>query len=319
VRGRVLRYHARMSDAITFTPARTDIGAVSVYFGHKNGKYPDGNQVIVRGAEMRVAFDTPLVSNHIGADFDGVDMVILGHVHEDHMAGLHRVPKAQVWVHEADAAAARSWPGLATHYGYPGSTGERLRQKIEAQFHYRPRPDAQTYPNGHVWELGGGVRVSAHHLPGHTSGHCALVVEPAGVAFIGDIDLTGFGPYYGDATSNLADFRRTLEKVKDLPVTQWITSHHRGLISDRASFLQMLEAFAAKLDERSDKLLNMLRPGPRTLDELVAERLLYPPGYEEIWVDDAERRTIDQHLQELIGSGQVRLLGAGAAAAYALA
>lgn len=299
--------------------ARTDIGAVSVYFGHKNGKYPDGNQVIVRGAEMRVAFDTPLVSNHIGGDFDGVDMVILGHVHEDHMAGLHRVPKAQVWVHEADAAAARSWPGLAAHYGYPGSTGERLRQKIEAQFHYRPRPDALTYPDGHVWELGGGVRVSAHHLPGHTSGHCALVVEPAGVAFIGDIDLTGFGPYYGDATSNLADFRRTLNKVKDLPVTQWITSHHRGLISDRASFLQMLAAFAAKFDERSDKLLNMLRPGPRTLDELVAERLLYPPGYEEIWVDDAERRTIDQHLQELIGSGQVRLLGAGAAVAYGLA
>ena len=305
--------------ASAFVPTRTDIGAVTVYFGHKNGKYPDGNQVIVRGADARVAFDTPLVSNHIGPDFDGVDMVVLGHVHEDHMAGLHRVPRAQVWAHEADVAAARSWPGLAAHYGYPGTTGEKLRQKIEAQFHYTPRPDAQSYADGHVWDLGGGVRITAHHLPGHTSGHCALVVEPAGVAFIGDIDLTGFGPYYGDATSSLPDFRRTLDKVKDLPVTQWVTSHHRGLISDRATFLQMLEAFAAKVDERSDKLMQMLSREPRTLSELVAERLLYPQGYEELWVNDAERRTIAQHLQELIARGRVQAQGEGDAARYALA
>ncbi len=305
--------HPSAAAAVT----RTDIGVVTVYFGDKNGKYPDGNQVIVRGTDLRVAFDTPLVSNHIGADFDGVDMVILGHVHEDHMAGLHRVPKAQVWVHEADVAAARSWPGLAAHYGYPGTTGERLRQKIEAQFHYQPRPDAQAYADGHVWELGGGVRVTAHHLPGHTSGHCALVVEPAGVAFIGDIDLTGFGPYYGDATSNLRDFRSTLRKVADLPATQWVTSHHRGLISDRAAFLQMLDAFAAKLDERSDKLLGMLQGAPRSVDELVQQRLLYPPGYAELWVDDAERRTITQHLDELLQAGAVQTMADGAVTRYA--
>ena len=40
------------------------------------------------------------------------------------------------------------------------------------------------------------------HMPGHTAGHTVLLVEPEGVAFIGDIDLTGFGPYYGDACSS---------------------------------------------------------------------------------------------------------------------
>lgn len=299
--------------------ARTKIGAVTIYFGQKNGKYPDGNQVLVRGGDLRVAFDTPLVSNHIGPDFDEVDMVILGHVHEDHMAGLYRVPQAQVWVHEADVAAARSWPGLAAHYGYPGTTGERLRRKIEAQFHYAPRPDAQAYADGQQWDLGAGVIVTAHHLPGHTAGHCALVVEPAGVAFIGDIDLTGFGPYYGDATSSLADFRRTLKKVRDLPARHWVTSHHRGLIIDRAAFVEMLDAFAAKLDERSDKLLHMLAAGPRSVDELVAQRLLYPQGYEELWVDDAERRTILQHLDELLAEGRVVAGGQADRLAYARA
>ena len=37
------------------------------------------------------------------------------------------------------------------------------------------------------------MQVRAQHLPGHTAGHCALLVENEGLAFIGDIDLSGFG------------------------------------------------------------------------------------------------------------------------------
>ncbi|MGH7292161.1 MAG: MBL fold metallo-hydrolase, partial [Myxococcota bacterium] len=43
------------------------LGAVSVYLGEKSGKYPDGNQVTVRGADTLAAFDTPLVANRLGA------------------------------------------------------------------------------------------------------------------------------------------------------------------------------------------------------------------------------------------------------------
>ena len=174
-------------------------GPVAVHLGEKSGKYPDGNQVLVQGAEMRVAFDTPQVANRIGAAFDGVDLVILGHVHEDHMAGLHRVPHAAVQVHHADLAAAQSWAGLSAHYGYPQVVLDPLKSKIETDFSYAARPDATGYADGARWDLGGGVRIRAQHLPGHTAGHCALVEESQGVAFIGDIDLSGFGPYYGDA------------------------------------------------------------------------------------------------------------------------
>ena len=93
-------------------------GPVTVYFGDKSGKYPDGNQVVVRGADAVVAFDTPLVANRLAATLQQADLVILGHVHEDHMAGLHLLPHTPVHVHEADLAAARSWEGLSRHYGY---------------------------------------------------------------------------------------------------------------------------------------------------------------------------------------------------------
>ena len=128
-------------------------GPVSVWLGEKSGKYPDGNQVLVEGGDTRVAFDTPLVAQRIGPAFETVDLVVLGHVHEDHMAGLRRVPRAAVEVHVADIDAARSWAGLARHYGYDAATLAALRAQIEHDFDWAPRPDAKPYVDGQSWDL----------------------------------------------------------------------------------------------------------------------------------------------------------------------
>jgi glyoxylase-like metal-dependent hydrolase (beta-lactamase superfamily II) len=274
-------------------------GAVSVYAGEKSGKYPDGNQVTVRGADTLAAFDTPLVANRLGSELLGADIVVLGHVHEDHMAGLRRLRHVPVYVHEADVEAARSWEGLARHYGYQPEVLPAMRAKIEREFHYAPRPDAQAYSDGAAWDLGGGVTVRAWHMPGPTSGHCVLLVEPGGIAFIGDIDLSSFGPYYGDATSSLDAFRHTLDAVKKIPAKVWITSHHKGVITDREVFLSLLKAFASRLDAREEAIADHLRRHPSTLSELTAHRFVYPRDRDDLYYADAERRTIEQHLESL--------------------
>ncbi|MDE2614945.1 MAG: MBL fold metallo-hydrolase [Burkholderiales bacterium] len=282
-----------------------DFGRVSVFLGDKSGKYPDGNQVVVRGSDTRAAFDTPLVAHRIGAEFAASELVVLGHAHEDHMAGLPLLPRAQVQVHELDLDAVRSWDGLRRHYGLDEPLASAMHDKIRREFFYQPRPDAVGYRDGALWELGR-CRVRALHMPGHTAGHSVLLVEPEGVAFLGDIDLSGFGPYYGDATSSLAAFRRTLARVAEVPAGTWVTSHHRGVYTDRVAFRAALAAFTARIDERSERLLAMLDSGPKTVDELVATRLIYPSDYAEIWIDAAERRTIEQHLEELQSAGRVR-------------
>ena len=42
-----------------------------------------------------------------------------------------------------------------------------------------------------------------------------------------------------------------------------------------------------------------------TLPQLVEQRLLYPPGFDAAWVQDAEARTISQHLDELLTQSHV--------------
>lgn len=284
--------------------ARAEFGPVTVFFGEKNGKYPEANQVIVTGADVRAALDAPLVSNRLGDPFDTVDMVVLGHVHEDHMAGLHRLPRTPVHVPRDDLPAARSWQGYAEALGVDVRVRPALLAKLQREFHYAPRPDAVAYDDGAVWDLGR-TRLRAIHAPGHTAGHSILLVEPHGIAFIGDIDLSGFGPYYGDASSSLAGFRRTLKQLPDLPADVWITGHHRGVYTDRARFLADLSAYGEKLDVRERRLVGLLEAAPKTLEELVASRLLYPTDYHELWVTDAERRSISLHLDELIEQGRV--------------
>lgn len=288
-------------------PTRADFGRVSVFFGEKNGKYPDGNQVIVRGSDTRAAFDALMVSNFIGPEFDAADLVVMGHVHEDHMAGLHRLLDAPVYVHEADLRAARSWEGLVAAFGISDAARvPEMRSRFERELFYAPRPGAMAYADGASWDFGG-TQVRAIHMPGHTAGHCVLLVEPEGVAFIGDIDLTGFGPYYGDASSSLTGFRRSLARLPEIPAKVWVTAHHRGVYTDREHFMRDLAAYAAKIDEREQRLLAMLNESPKTLEQLVALRLLYPLGYDSPWVVDAETRTITLHLAELLADGRVQV------------
>jgi len=288
-----------------------EFGPVRIYCGEKNGKYPDGNQVIVEGSDRRAVFDSPLVSNRIGPDFDEADLVIQGHMHEDHATGLHRLPDAPVYVHRGDLAATRSWEGLSRAYGYSAEGAQEIREKIERDFNYVARPDAIGYEDGHEWDLGGGVTVRAIHTPGHTAGHCALLVEPVGVVFIGDIDLSSFGPYYGDQSSSLTQFRETLALLPDIPARVWVTFHHRGVYTDREKFLEDLSAFTAVLDQRNQRLLEALELKAQTLDELSTIRLLYPPEFNEAWVKDVERHTIAQHLEELVVAGRVEQNPAG--------
>ena len=291
--------------------ARADFGPVTVFFGDKNGKYPDGNQVIVRGADAVAVFDSPISANYIGAAFNDADLCILGHVHEDHMAGLHLLAGKPVHVHEADLAAIQSWDGLAGAFGYEGAEREETRKRFEEEFHYQPTPDAIPYQDGASWDLGGGVTVRAIHLPGHTPGHCALLVDPVGVAFIGDIDLSTFGPYYGDTNGSLSQFRQSLKAVADIPATTWITFHHKGVYTERERFDADLAAYAARLDAREHKLLAMLADGPQSIAQMAKRRLLYPAHVTESWVGGVEARSIAMHLEEMVADGRVKAEEAG--------
>ena len=281
------------------------IGAVTVHFGADGGKSPDGNAMVVAGAEETVAIDPALGMIARKASLPRIDRVINSHCHEDHVAGNHLFPEASWHLHEADLPGIVSLDGFMALYGYGEPIESSWRKAVVEQFHFTPRPDAIPFRDGDVFDLGGGVRVTAIHTPGHTRGHCALLAEPDGVLSLGDIELSSFGPYYGDAWSDLEDFERSIERVRELDCPYYATFHHIGVLEGRQAFLERLDRFAAAIPRREARLREFLQE-PRSMEEMVGHRIVYRPG-DKVgdFADGVERRSIGLHLARWLREGQV--------------
>lgn len=285
------------------TPRR--YGNVTVLVGAQEGRYPDGNTLVVRGGSQTLLFDPSLSIFEQGPSAAaGIDAVVLSHVHEDHIPGLVHFTDRPVFVHHEDHPALASMEGLLRAYGYDDIVEEWRRELLE-DFHVSFRPDATAYDDGATWDLGVGVRVTAVHLPGHTSGHCGLLVEPDGFFYVADIELTGFGPFYGDATSDLERFEASLARCRDIEARWYGTFHHKGVVEGSGTFRRELDAFAAVIERREQELLAELAT-PRTLDELAHHRFLYRPHVELNFLFAVERRSAALHVAKLLRQGRVQ-------------
>jgi glyoxylase-like metal-dependent hydrolase (beta-lactamase superfamily II) len=284
-------------------------GPVRVLVGARGGRYPDGNSLLVEGARENVIIDPSLGVIDRLAQLPRVDRVLDSHCHEDHIAGNHLFPDVPCHVHALDKPGLASLDGMMAIYGYGGGMGEAFRKVVVEQFHYVPRADAVPFVEGDVFDLGG-VTIGVMHTPGHTRGHSCLSIDwrEGGSArrlfYLGDIELTSFGPYYGDAWSDLEDFERSLARVREVEADWYATFHHIGVLAGRAAFLDRLDRFAAKIGEREERMLVFLAE-PRTLDEIVAHRFVYRPQDPVPFADGVERRSMSQHLERLLRQGRV--------------
>ncbi len=275
--------------------------SVSVLVGPDNGRYPSGNSLLIEGGAEVALIDPSVTVVARGGAPVAVDAVINSHGHEDHVAGNGLFAESRVHIHHDDLLAAQSIEGLLEVYGFEGQAREDFRTLVTEEFHYTDRPDAQGFGHGHLWDLGGGVTVEAVHLPGHTRGHSGFVVGE--VCFLSDIDLTGFGPYYGDVWSDLDQFDDSLRVARDIEAEWYVTFHHKGVIEGRAAFLEMIDAFHAVIDRRHRAMLDYLAE-PRSRDEMARHRFVYRPHVEGSHVEAVEARTAELHLARMLERGE---------------
>ena len=293
--------------------AGTEAGTEAVRLGphtvqlrpENGGKYPYGNPLVVQGAERTAMLDACLHAAPVD-----VDLLLISHYHEDHTVDAGRC-SGEVWAHERDVEAVRSEAAFATAMAVPDDQMGAMRD----EFRWSPVPDARAFADGHVFDLGGGVRITALHLPGHTPGHCGFFIEPDGVVFLGDVDLSSFGPLYSDDESSIADFRATLERCARIDASVYAAAHHKGPYWDRDEFLAALEVYADVVETREQKVLDLVRVGRRTAEEMVGQGVVYRPGKRPEFADQVERSTCGKHLEDLVGRG---VLAVGADGAHAI-
>lgn len=275
-------------------------GTVAVLTAGNGGVLPYGNSVVVRGSGGTLVIDPSLALDH---DPVGADVVMISHAHEDHIAGLRHFD-ADTFAHHCDAPAVGSLQILIDGYGLPPADRDAMTAALRRDYHLpAARAGVTGVDDGHVFDLGDHT-ATVIHLPGHTAGHCGVLIEPDGFLYVADIDLTSFGPMYGDVGSGLNDFLTSIDRVGGIEARWYGTFHHKGVIEGRSEFGTRLNAFRDRIFEREDRLVEFLDE-PRTLDEIVSHRLVYRPHVQELWVNTVERRTARLHLDRLIDAGRV--------------
>lgn len=280
----------------------------TVLLGSQSGKYPDANGILVRGTGRTALIDPALGVAARRDQMPAVDFVLLSHCHEDHFAGLADHPDAECWVHESERICLQSLDDLLDTFGVEDEWREETARGCLEKFNYVPRPDARSFIDGHLWDLGG-VTIRAIHAPGHTIGHCLFHIEPDNVLFLADIDLSSFGPFYADVGSSIDDFERSIRNARQIKADHYVTGHHKGVVNP-ATFVELIDQYAKVIPRRESRLLEFLDE-PRTLDEIVQHRFIYRPGDPIPGGDWIERIGMQMHLDRLLGRAKIVELGNG--------
>ena len=108
----------------------------------------------------------------------------------------------------------------------------------------------------------GALTVEVIPTPGHTPGHLAFYFREPKVLFLGDYDLTSFGPWYGDRYSNIDETIHSIKHLKKIPAATWLTGHENRILNPPRG---PLGSICRRDYQREDKLLDLLRQ-PKSMD-----------------------------------------------------
>lgn len=162
----------------------------------------------------------------LGRRIEDVRWILLTHGHIDHLGGAHALweltgRRAKVVIHEADAPLLRSrrahvdqYVGVRQQYlDNPDAVAEQT--KAANQVISGEMEPTLLVKGGETLSLGGDVTVSVHHIPGHTAGSVAYVVDGQQSVFVGDaVQIHGAAngfPGYEDP----AAYRASLTYLRD--------------------------------------------------------------------------------------------------------
>jgi glyoxylase-like metal-dependent hydrolase (beta-lactamase superfamily II) len=232
-----------------------------------------------------------------------VDLVINSHCHPDHGAGNWVFDSQPLWVPDDGTDSHGQFLPLAQRLVEPGVLTETWKVFVREAMGFQERIPTNHYAGGHIFDFGR-LQLTAIPTPGHTLDHTCFFDSAQGLLLSFDIDLTPYGPWYGNRESDLTAFRASLQRIRGLK-PRIIVSSHKEVISGEA-IPEELERFEAVFSVRSKKLLGLLSEHPLPFSELLAASPFYG-GYP--YASDLlgywEGLMIRKHLDELIVQGLV--------------
>jgi glyoxylase-like metal-dependent hydrolase (beta-lactamase superfamily II) len=208
-----------------------------------------------------------------------------------------------LWTSEKEAPPLSDVEIFLDWYGMDNDDYRKYwRHMLKEEFHFKFRKPTQFLRSGQIIDLGM-VTVEVIATPGHTPGHLAFFFREPGVLFMGDYDLTKFGPFYGDVYASIEETIDSVNHLKRTPAKVFLTSHETGVFMGDPG--KLWDDYLNVIYKRERRLLEFLIK-PRTIEEIVGTWIVYGREREpKAFFEFAEQALMKKHLERLIKLGVV--------------
>lgn len=277
--------------------------------GDRSAQFPFCNGLLVKDDQTLLvdpgvgAQRLTAVFEQLNLQLDDLDLLLLTHYHYDHRgraATIHSSSGCEVLAHASDAPAIQDYNVFKTYTGITESPFEAEWDRWARSFlDLQVCPVTRMLQEGDLLNLGT-TEWLVLHTPGHTPGHISLYEPNLRFLYAADVDLTRFGPWYGNIVSDIPAFRSSVQRLRDLtnetgPKNITITTGHRhGAV---ANPIQAFTTYADHFDKREQQILTLLRKA-RTLDQLADCNIIYADHSFPI-IRFFERIMLEKHLEDL--------------------
>jgi glyoxylase-like metal-dependent hydrolase (beta-lactamase superfamily II) len=275
--------------------------------GEKDGRYPFCHSIYIEGAGVLIDPGSDRGRLAQIRETPGVKTVWLSHWHEDHIKHLDLFDDLPLWISEADARPISDVELFMDAYGMDNADERRFwRSELVEEFNFRPRKPEGFLRGESIIKLDT-VTVEILGTPGHTPGHLAFLLKEPGVLFMGDYDLSDFGPWYGDVEADIEDTIASVRRLREVPAKVWVAGHENRLFERDPG--ERWDHYLDIIAQREEKLMNLLE-NPQSLEDIVGAWIVYgKPKEPKAFFEFGERALMKKHLERLMKAGLVAMDG----------
>ena len=273
--------------------------------GKNRGKYPYCHSLFIDD-ELCAIIDPASDPEKLKNLTDKVKVIILSHYHEDHFWFSYLFPEAELWMHPLDAPYLADMEKLLDAYRMEGEWRAQWKKIFIEQFHYTPRSCSRLLKDGDEVNFGK-IKMKVLHTPGHTPGHLCFLFPEQKLIYLADIDLTKFGPWYGDRDSDIDALIQSVKRMCEFEGYEFVVSHEGPIYS--GNIKELAQSYLNVIDEREAKLKELLKK-PKTIEEIIEARIVYKkPRQPQFFFDYGEWAIMTKHLERLMKKGEVIKVG----------
>ncbi|AIY90125.1 MBL fold metallo-hydrolase [Geoglobus acetivorans] len=258
--------------------------------GRNGGRFPYCNCLLVDS----LLIDSSCGEDRLEAILGKFDRLVLTHTHPDHASGA--------WLAEKY--------GKRVYTPHPATTVEELARRFAPEVADEWIDFAKNMAglrdfSGALYDEGHDFSTKDHEVElikteGHTVDMHLFLIDGR-ILFSADIDLTPFGPWYGNPESDPELFRRSIESLFDYDFTVIVPSHRKP-VRGRESIETLLMEFLEHFDRREEVISELLGRG-YSIDMIVEHSPIYggkKPAWKNI-LNYFERNMVIKHVKKLEG------------------